>query len=343
MSRGRQVLLLVGALVLTGGVIYLAYRTAPPGPAPQPQAIPALAWLPAESGLVAGIDLEELRRQGWLLAVLEQAGVEVEEEPDLRQLLETTGLDYRRDLDRVWLGIFGTGQDPIVAGVAEGRFDQGKFLAYARQQGATRTTHGGVEIYAVEIEFRPPTIPGQPLPERRVSRFAFAFLEDTRLGFGTDPASVALVVDCWQGRAPAVASDAARRAALEQLAAGRQVWLVDERQKWQPQFLRDQDWLGAEVEQLSLALQVSPEGVEAEAAARCHEPAQAGRLANTLRLGAVVLGIVLRREEDKFSQAALEALGRVELAQEDSTLRAGVRLSPELLTTLLSTAPLPEN
>ncbi|MEE8201902.1 MAG: hypothetical protein V3R29_12145 [Candidatus Acidoferrales bacterium] len=343
MSRAKQGVLLVGALALMAGVVYLAYRSAPPGPRPQPKAIPALGWLPAESGLVAGFDLEQLRGQAWLLALLEEAGGEVEEGAEYREFVEATGFDYRRDLDRVWLGVFGASEEPTVAGVAEGRFDRERILAYARRQGAIQTLHGGVDIYEVQTEFRPPPIPGQPPPETQVRTFALAFLEESYLAFGTDAASVARVVDCREGRAPAVASDAARRADLERLAAGRQVWLVDEREKWQPQFLREQEWLGAEVVQLSLGLQVSPDGVEAEAAARCREPAQAGRLANTLRLGAVVLSIVLRQEEDKFSQAALDALGRVELTQEESTLRAWVRLPPELLTTLLSAAPLPGN
>ena len=135
MSRARQFLVLAAGLALFGGVVYLAYMSRPQRP-PQPERVTGLAWLPAEAGLVGGVDLAGLRQQGWLLDDLRRATGDVKEAPDYRAFVEATGFDYSRDLDHLWVGVFGTSQQPLLTGVAEGRFVRPRILDYARKQGA---------------------------------------------------------------------------------------------------------------------------------------------------------------------------------------------------------------
>ncbi len=286
--------------------------------------------------MVAGLDLAELRKQAWLLAMVKEASGEVEEAADYRAFVDATGFDYTRDLDNVWLGVFGDSRQPTVVGVARGRFSRGKILAHARGQGASRTPYRGVEIYELRAEFQPPAVPGQPRPEKQVRKFAFAFLDDEHIGFGSDTASAARVVDCWQGRAPGVGSDESRRMSLEQWAAGRQLWFVDDLAKWQPPGFRKQEALRAVVEELSLGLAVDGDGVETQAAARCREAGQAERLRDNLRVAALAGQFALGRQDDETIQALGEVLGQLEFAQEERTLRARAHLPPELLANLLA-------
>lgn len=341
MSRTKKGLLAAGPLVLAGVLLYLysAYRTPRVIPREQKE-ISALTWLPAESGLVAGLHLAELRKQAWLFAMIKEASGEVEEAADYQAFVEATGFDYTRDLDNVWVGVFGASREPTVVGVAQGRFNREKILALARRQGARRTVHQGVAIYEVQTEFRPPAVPGQPRPKTQVRNFAFAFLEEEHLAFGSDTASAARVVDCWQGRAQGVGSDELRRASLEQWAAGQQVWLVDDLQRWQPPAFRNQEALRAVVEQVALGFAVNEKGVETEAAAQCREARQAERLRDNLRLAALAGRFALGRQDDKTIQALGEVLGQLEFVQEDRVLRARAYVPPELLASLLA-VPVP--
>lgn len=322
MSRGKQILLVVAALGAVIVVLYWAWRSQPQ-PRGVAQAVPGLAWLPAESGLVVGVNLLEARRQPWLAAELGGVAGGETESADYRAFVAATGFDYTRDLDRLWLGVYGSSTEPIVAGVAEGRFARGKILAYARQQKATLLIYHGVEIYEVETRQEPQ------------GRFAFAFLDDTHVAFGSDARAAARVVDCWQGRAPAVGTETARRAALERLAAGQSLWAVDELEKWQPEFLRVQADLQAVVVALSVGLKVSEDGLALEAEARCREPQQARRLHDNLRIAALAGRLALTRQPDRASQAAGEALGSLSLTQEGELLRARVLLPPPLVAALL--------
>lgn len=332
MPRVKQYLVVVGALALVGAVVYLAHRTRPQPQPPRPEAkaLAGLAWLPAESGLVAGIDLREVRRQGWLLEMIRQAGGEEKWAPDYQAFVEATGFDYTRDLDRLWVGVFGPSEEPVVVGVAEGRFARDKILAHARRQGARLNPHRGTEIYQVRTGLRNRS--GAP------GRFAFAFLDDTHLAFANDARGAAQVVDCWRGQAPAVGSDPVRRAGLEQLAAGQQAWAVDDLAKWQPPGFRDQESLRALVAQAALGLRVSGAGLEVEGEARCHDPRQAARLRDNLRVLTLVGRLALSRQQAKSSQALGEVLGKLELTREGDTLRAHVILRPELLAGLLGTS-----
>src|SRR3990172_7144139 len=185
MSRGKQALLLLAALAAVTAVIYWAWRSRPEPPA-APETLAGLSWLPAESGLVAGIDLAAVRQQPWLGAQLGEVAGGQTESADYRAFVAATGFDYTRDLDRVWLGVRGSSEQPTVAGVAEGRFVRDKILAHARQQRATLLPYRGLEVYEVETRQEPR------------GRFAFAFLDDSHVAFGSDAHAAAQVVDCWQ-------------------------------------------------------------------------------------------------------------------------------------------------
>ena len=339
MSRARQFLVLAAGLALFGGVVYLAYMSRPQRP-PQPERVTGLAWLPAEAGLVGGVDLAGLRQQGWLLDDLRRATGDVKEAPDYRAFVEATGFDYSRDLDHLWVGVFGTSQQPLLTGVAEGRFVRPRILDYARKQGARLRRYQGIDIYEVP--------PGRPSPRRRSSGtpetgspergFAFAFLDDTHVAFASDAARVAMIVDCWLGKAPAVSSDESRQAELERLAAGQQVWAVDEPAKWKPPFLGDSPSgqpFEAIVAQVALGLRVNEQGVELVGEARCRQPGQAERLRDNLSVLTLLGRVTLSRQQNQGAQALAETIGNLSFTQQGDTVAARVQVPREQIATLL--------
>ena len=322
MSRGRQVMVLVAAVAAVAAVLYWAWRSRPDG-APAAQPVPGLAWVPAESGLVAGINLAAVRGQPWLVAELREVSGAQTETLDYRAFVEATGFDYTRDLDRVWLGVYGASEQPTVAGVAEGRFAREKILAHARAQGARVTLQEGIELYEVQTRTQP------------AGNFAFAFLDATHVAFGSDARAAARVVACWQGRAAAVGTDPGRRGELERLAAGQSLWAVDDLARWQPTFLRAQKDLQSVVTVLAVGVAVSGQGLTLEAEARCREPQLARQLHDNLRIAALAGRLALARQPDSASRAAGEALGNLTFTREGDAVRVRVLLSPELVARLL--------
>lgn len=336
MSRGTQYLLLAGALALVAGVVYWAQRSQPQPP-PRPIELAGLAWLPAEAGLVGEVDLAQVRQHAWLVELLRGVTGEEKVAPDYQAFVEATGFDYTRDLDRLWVGAFGPSRAPVVVGVAEGRFARQKILAYARQQSIQVVPQQGIDMY--EVKTGPPG-PGRQRAGGAPGTFAFAFLDDTHLAFASDSRGAGLVVDCWAGRAPAVGSEKAHREHLEQLAAGRQVWLVDELGKWSPPWIQDQQAVQALMGEAALGLRVSGEGLEVELEALCHQPRQAERLRDNLRIATLAGRLALGRQPDRSSQAIGEALGALRFEQEGEILRARVSLSPAQVAAILG-APAP--
>ncbi|MFQ5818216.1 MAG: DUF3352 domain-containing protein [Terriglobia bacterium] len=335
MSRFRQFLVLAVGLLLVGAALYLADLGRPrPTPMAEPEELKGLAWLPAAAGLAAGVDVAELRQQKWLLEMARRATEGVREESDYQAFVQTTGFDYRRDLDRLWVGLFGPRRHPLVAGVAEGRFASARIQDYARRRGARLDHHQGIEIYYLAT---------QPQKSKRPARgFAFAFLDDTHLAFASDVERVALVIDSWLGKTPSVASDESRRAEVERLAAGRQAWAVNDLEKWKPAVFRQQQMqqtLEDLVVQLAVGIGVSEQGVELAGEARCREPRQAERLRSNLNILILVGRVALGRQGDETAQALGEALSNLELTQEGDTLRARVLLPPETLALLLRLPP----
>lgn len=338
MSRGRQVLVVVGGLVLVGAAVYLAYRSRPQQRFQLGQ-VAGLAWLPAEAGLVGSVDLAALRQQAWLLEMMRRATGEVKEAPDYQAFVEATGFDYSRDLDHFWLGVFGSSEQPRLTGVAEGRFARVKILDYARRQGAVPRRHQNIDIY--EVPPAPPHSPPRssraPAEEPSGRGFAFAFLDDSHLAFASDAERVAMIVDCWLGKSPAVLADGARRAELERLAAGKQAWVVDEPAKWKPPFFHAAESgqpLAAIVVKIALGLRVSGQGVELAGEARCREPAQAERLRDNLNAMVLLGRMALSRQRNENAQALAQALADLTLTQQGDTVVARVLVPPDKLAAL---------
>lgn len=334
MPRGRQYLVLVGGLALVGLVLYVTYRSRPQPFLRAPATAQAgLAWLPAEASLLVGIDLAGLRQQSWLLASMEQAA-DVGEDPDYRAFVSATDFDYSRDLDRLWIGAFGTAEQVRMTGVAEGRFSRSRIIRYARQEGATLHRHQGRDIY--ELRFAPAAA-GEP-----PRRFAFAFLDDSHLAFASDTERAGMVIDCWLGRAPAIDSDPTRRDELLQLAAGWQAWGVDSAGLWESLLSGSQTSpsdLGSVIAQLAVGLRASEQGLELGAEARCREPGQAKRLRDNLGLMVLLGQVTLSRQQDETMRTLGEALKNLSVAHRDDTVEARLLLAPATVDTLLRAAP----
>lgn len=334
MSRGKQLTLLLGGLALIGLVAYLAYQTRPQPRATYPPGPEAgLAWLPADAAAVGAVDLERVRKYPWFLQTFSTATEGVAEDADYRAFVTATGFDYARDLDRLWVAAFAENQRALVAGVAEGRFASAKIVAYARAEGATASRYQNLDTY----EWRRAPIPGQS--ERR---FAFAFLEDSRLAYAANATLLARVIDCWLGRAPSVAADENRRAEFARLAAGQHAWVVLDPSRWSPgaQGLpAGQSDFAKVLAQATLGLRVTEQQAELRAEARCREPQACERLRDNIRVMALAGRIALSRDRSEASRAMAEALGNLTLDLRDATLEARLTLAPETLAALLRAAP----
>ncbi len=330
MSRGKQFVLLVGGLAAVGLVAVVAYRLRPPGSALSPSPQAGLAWLPAEAEVVGAVEVAVLRRQTWLLETLDTSTAQAREEADYRNFVAGTGFDYTRDLDRVWFALWGTKERALVAGVAEGRFQRQKILAYARQQGAGVERHQGIDIY--EWRALPPA-PGQP-----PRSFAFAFLDETHLAFGSDRPRVARAVDCWLGRAPSVVSDAKRGEEITRWAAGRQAWLVANTERWSPSLpgtSGDSSNLSKVVTQFAVGLSAGAEGLNVGAVARCRDAAQAQRLRDNLQVMALAGQLALARDKNPTGRALAQSLKTLSLSLAGDRVEARVLLGPETVSGLL--------
>jgi hypothetical protein len=86
-----------------------------------------LSRFPAEDGTALHIDFKSLRQAGLL------ADTGAAREPEYRQFVDGTGLDYRRDLDLVVASFSKSGNYFI----ARGRFDWNKLRDYATRQGGS--------------------------------------------------------------------------------------------------------------------------------------------------------------------------------------------------------------
>ena len=106
-----------------------------------------LEMMPADSSAILFADLTELRSAPFL-AELYTWAPRPEPDADYAKFLNETGFDYERDLDRLAMAFQKTDQDSTFFAVAEGRFDQQKISALARQSG-TAARRGGREIFAV--------------------------------------------------------------------------------------------------------------------------------------------------------------------------------------------------
>lgn len=287
-----------------------------------------LAWLPAASVLVASIHADELRGQAWLTELLEQAA-KVEQEADYRAFVEATGFDYARDLDRIWLGLVPTGEGGALVGIAEGRFQPDRIVAYAGRQGGRRVALGGVAAYTIE---------GSE-PNRR---FAFAFLDENRLAFARTPQGLEKILACVRRTASAVTTDPARRERLERFAAGNQVWVVnDDLARFPPPGFEREPELAAQLERLLAAARATPDGLELVLEGETREAAQAERLKLALETLGLVGSFVLGRRDDPASRALGEALRTAEVNQQGNWLALRVKLSRQAVAGLLAAPSAP--
>jgi hypothetical protein len=335
MSRTRQLALLVMALAVVAGALYWAYvhRRSPAAPAH----LSGLAAVPAEAGLAGGVEVASLGRQQWLVDIVKRASGEVDEAADYRAFVEATGFDYSRDLERLWFGAVGAPEAPVVIIVAEGRFARERIQDYARKQGATVSAYEGLELF----EFRgSPIPPAAGPPPQRERRSAFTFLDDTRIAFafGPDPRALRGAIDGWQGRAPSMLSDEARRREFERIAAGQQAWAVLEPVKLNPAQLTGRvgdPGLSDLLAQAALGLNAGERGLRISAEGRCRQAEHAERLHSNLTVLSQLGRLALARDPEPQSQALAEVLASLELDRHDATVTARLTASPQALDTLL--------
>ncbi|MCI0402956.1 MAG: DUF3352 domain-containing protein [Acidobacteria bacterium] len=339
MSRRYQVALLGLALAGIAGALYwvYVYERKPAAPA----ALSGLAAVPADAGLAGGVDVASLRRQQWLVDIIKRASGEVEEAADYRAFVEATGFDYTRDLERLWFGAVGASQAPVFLFVAEGRFDRPRIQDYARKQGAAADTYQGLELFEFRAPPLPPTPEARPQPERHS---AFAFLDDTHIAFvfGPDPAALRRAIDCWQGRAPGVLADDARRAEFERIGAGQQAWAVLEPSKLNPAQLTGQasdPGLAELIAQAAFGLSASERGLRLSAEGRCRQAEHAERLHSNLTILSQLGRMALARDSNPQSQAVAEILSSLELDRTDTAVTARLTASPQALAVLLRPPP----
>ncbi|MGH9788008.1 MAG: hypothetical protein ACRD4U_04830 [Candidatus Acidiferrales bacterium] len=335
MSRGRQVALLLVALAAIGGALYWAYVYQ--GRPAAPVQLAGLAAVPADAGLAGGVDVASLGRQQWLVDIVKRASGEVEEAADYRAFVEATGFDYTRDLERLWFGAVGATAAPAFVFVAEGRFARDRIHSYARQQGAAASIYEGLELF----EFRtPPPAPVAGAPPQPERRSGFAFLDETHLVlvFGPDTGALRRAIDCWQGRAPAIIADTARRTEFERIAAGQQAWAVLEPAKLNLVQLAGQAGdpeLAELITQAAFGLSASERGLRVSAEGVCREPGHAERLHSTLVVFSQFFRLRLAREQDSESQALAGILSSLELDRTGTAVTARLTATPQALDVLL--------
>jgi len=333
MPRARLFLIVLIPVALAAGAGYWFYQGRVQSNA---AAMPlfGLSAIPADAGMVGGIDLEALRQQQWLMDSLRQTSGDVQEAADYRAFVEGTGFDYTRDLDRVWFGAMGTSQQPTLVALAEGRYARERIIAYALKQGATVGKYQEFDVYQVRT---PPPAPNQP--ERRAS---FAFLDDDHLllSFGPEPQLIESALDSWQKRAPAITSVEARRAELERLAAGQQAWGVADMERWKTPVATGQKapvdpGLAELISNVAFGLNASAEGVRLSAEARCHQAADAERLHSNVLILSQLGRMAFSRDKNEQSQALAETLGNLNLSRSENTVQARVLITRAALTTFL--------
>lgn len=119
-KRHRLIALGAALLVIVAGSLYWF----------RPGATPAamLGCLPPGDGAVLYVDLSLLRKAGLLEKIAGQPGAE---EPEYKRFVETSGFDYRRDLDAAMVEL-RPGTNFMVL---KGRFDRARLAEYVRSNG----------------------------------------------------------------------------------------------------------------------------------------------------------------------------------------------------------------
>jgi len=172
----RRIALLSAAILVTAILAYELRVHVFPADLSFPELI---ALAPANSTLIAYIDLAELRKEpliGHLAALAEPVTVD----PDYEQFVRSTGFDYQRDLDQVVIA--AAGEEKMA--IADGRFERKKIEEYALRSGAMEKRNGRT-IYFVKSKTR-----GQTVSLTFLSAHRIVLGEGTDLtGYLTSPAA----------------------------------------------------------------------------------------------------------------------------------------------------------
>jgi len=102
-----------------------------------------LSMIPKDPQVIAGIDFARAKSSPFGQRILAEIK---DEDKGLRELIESTGFDPRRDLREVVMASDGkTGERTVI--LARGTFDQSKINALLSTKGGTKSFYKGVEIW----------------------------------------------------------------------------------------------------------------------------------------------------------------------------------------------------
>ena len=127
--------------------------------------------LPGDAATVIYVDALALRQSPFFKGLLGLAPAQ-QVDADYADFLRATGFHYERDLDRAAIAFRRDAARKSFFAIVEGRFDQGKIIAFATSEGS-RTVSDGRDIYSTPMNHS----------SRRIS---FAFLSSTRLALTDD-------------------------------------------------------------------------------------------------------------------------------------------------------------
>ena len=107
-----------------------------------------IALIPANSKIVAGIDVEKCRTSGFGQFLLSKSQAN---DPHFEEFMTKTGFDPRRDLESLVMTTSGDGgKNSSFAILARGNFDQTRIREMAVSKGATAETYQGVKLLVNE-------------------------------------------------------------------------------------------------------------------------------------------------------------------------------------------------
>ena len=324
----------------TGGWLYWSLTQpgiVPPAvsdalPPPPERILTGLDLLPEESGVIAGLDFTAMRHHRWFMRILAE-GAE-EREKDYQEFVASTGFDYTRDLDRLWIGVFGPSDKPYFAGIAEGTFSRERIIARAREFGATPLTYRDRDIYQVDDPLRTE----DAAVSDKVSSFAFAFLKDTRLAFGSDRERVEMVLDVAAGKRPSVGRDRTRAQRIYQSAGASQFWLVDDLARWMPPQLAKRADVTSLIREFAGGLEVHKDGTRIQGSFLLDNAEQASKMQTSLKLLLLTGGFLLKRSNQPAIKTFGGHMGDIQSYVRGARVSAVLDLTPDELTDLLEKA-----
>ena len=192
------------------GSLFVAFSLAcEKKPTPVPSTVEALLKrLPRESNVLAFVDAADLRKT-FLYERFEERHKESSE--DLETLIEETGFDPRRDIDRIVLSAVGNieEQEPKIAcALVKGKFDKERIERVLREREARVETYRGYTIYAS--------------PEQRKGPY-LTFLDETTAALGNEE-GIRKIIALHEDGGESAAQNTEMRTLLEGLDYKTQMW-----------------------------------------------------------------------------------------------------------------------